>query len=218
MDSCEGDFSPNVTAKDPGYNVSSCTEPLKTAQYNLTAKLDHELAIGPLKLNLADLGFTKDLQDEFNKIPHLLMALALIYILAVGFTGLSFFGSLAAVPLINSAKARLVILAHLGTAGLAAILLLVGSLTTTVGAKGAADKIDDLGEDIGLRATAGGKFLGLTWAAVGLMVVAAGYWAWEVVRSRRRGAERFEEKVGGGRFSAESYSQPQFQREFRASY
>lgn len=147
------------------------------------------------------------------------MALALIYIIAVGFTGLSFFGSLAAVPLINSAKARLVILANLGTAGLAAILLLVGSLTTTVGAKGAADKIDDLGEDIGLRATAGGKFLGLTWAAVGLMVVAAGYWGWEFVQSkRRRGAGRFDEKIGGGRFSAESYNQPQFQREFRASY
>jgi hypothetical protein len=32
MDACEGDFSPNATASDAGYNVSSCTEPLKTGK------------------------------------------------------------------------------------------------------------------------------------------------------------------------------------------
>jgi hypothetical protein len=145
------------------------------------------------------------------------MALAVIYIVAVGFTGLSFLGSVTALFLINSAKARLVVFANLLTAVLAAILLLAGSLTTTIGAKQAADKIDDLGEDIGLSATTGGKFLGLTWAATGLMIVAAGYWVWEVVQSRKRGAQR-SEKVGGVRYSAESYSQPRYQPEFRARY
>lgn len=33
MDACEGDFSPNATASDAGYNVSSCTAPLKTGEY-----------------------------------------------------------------------------------------------------------------------------------------------------------------------------------------
>lgn len=32
MDACEGDFTPNVTAADAKYNVSSCTEPLKTGK------------------------------------------------------------------------------------------------------------------------------------------------------------------------------------------
>jgi hypothetical protein len=35
MDSCEGDFSPNATAKNAGYNVSSCTKPLKTGKFSL---------------------------------------------------------------------------------------------------------------------------------------------------------------------------------------
>lgn len=179
------------------------------AQYNLTAKFDHELSVGPLDLNLADLGFTKDLQDEFDKIPRLLMALAVVYILAVGFTALSFLGSVAALPLIDGAKARLVVVANLGAAGLAAFLLLVGSLTTTVGARSAAHKIDDLGEDIGLRATAGAKFLGLTWATFGLMAVAAAYWVWEMVQTRKRWMIRSEEKIGGGRYSAESHNQAQ---------
>ncbi|KAB5572552.1 SUR7 protein [Coniochaeta sp. 2T2.1] len=192
MDACEGDFTPNVTTPGAGYNVTNCTEPLKTAQYNITAKLDHSLSLGPLHLNLADLGFTRDLQDELNKIPRLLKALAVIYILAAGFTGLSLITSIAAVPAFDSPKARLVVLTNLGVAGLAVVLLLVGSLTTTVGARAAADKIDDLGEGIGLRARAGGKFIGMTWAGVGLMVVATGYWGWEMVQSRKR-------RVGGWR-------------------
>lgn len=190
----------------------------KIAQYNITAKLDHELSVGPLKLNLADLGFTQDLQAAFNKIPHLLMALAVVYILAVGFTGLSFLGSLAALPLIDGARARSVLLANLCAAGLAAVLLLIGSLITTVGAREAADTIEDLGRDIGLAATAGAKFLGMSWAAFGLMAVAAAYWAWQLVRSRRRGVGRYEEKGGAARHSAESYSQPQYQPQFRPRY
>lgn len=188
----------------------------KTAQYNLTAKLDHELSVGPLKLHLADLGFTQDLQDEFNKIPHLLLALAVVYILAAGFTGLSFLGSLAALPLVDGApppRPRLAVLsANLGAAALAAALLLVGSLITTVGAGDAADAIDELGRDIGLAAAAGARFLGMTWAAFGLMVVAAAYWGWELVRSRKRGLGRLEEKGGAGRYSAES--QPQFRARY----
>jgi hypothetical protein len=189
------------------------------AQYNITAKFDHELKAGPLKLNLADLGFTKELQDEFNKIPHLLMALAVIYILAVGLTGLAFLGSLAALGLILSARGRLIILGNLGVAGLAAILLLVGSATTTAGLKGAADTINELGDSIGLHASAGGKFLGMTWAAFGLMAVAVGYWAWELTRNKKRvGAGRFGEKDPGDHRSVESYRQPSYKPEFQRRY
>lgn len=34
LDACEGDFAPNATAPDAGYNVSSCTQPLKTGKPN----------------------------------------------------------------------------------------------------------------------------------------------------------------------------------------
>jgi Ca2+ regulator and membrane fusion protein Fig1 len=130
------------------------------------------------------------------------MALAVVYILAVGVTGLSLLGSLAAVPLFASPQhGPLVVLANAGAAGLAALLLFIGSMTMTVGARGAAHKIDDLGEGIGLRATAGGKFLGMTWAALGLMVVAAGYWGFELVQSRKnnRSPGHMEKSSGNGR-------------------
>lgn len=33
MDACEGEFTPNATAKDAGFNVTKCTEPLKTGMF-----------------------------------------------------------------------------------------------------------------------------------------------------------------------------------------
>lgn len=214
MNACEGDFSPNATAKGAGFNVTKCTEPMKTAEYNLTALFDHELSVGPLKLNLADLGFTKELQEEFDKIPKILLALAIFYILAVGFTGLALFASAAALVLVpQHGKSRLVVLANLAIAVLAALTLLVGSLVTTIGAKPAADKIDDFGEDIGLRASVGGKFLGMSWAAVGLMVIAVGYWVWEMMQSKKGGADRLGEKYDQ-RYSGEgSFRQPEYPRQ-----
>lgn len=39
MDACEGNFEPNATARDAGYNVSSCTAPLKTGKHERNDRL-----------------------------------------------------------------------------------------------------------------------------------------------------------------------------------
>lgn len=196
LDACEGDFSPNATTPGAGYNLAKCTKPLDTGEYNVTQMFDHELRVGPLKLNLADLGFTKDLQNEFDRIPRILLALAVIYILAVGFTGLAFLAAVAAMVMLPGyGRSRLLVLMNLGIVALGFLALLAGSLATTVGARPVVNKINDFGEDIGLTAMVGRKFLGLTWAAVGLMAVALGYWVWELRESRKYGArQRLREK------------------------
>jgi hypothetical protein len=191
LDVCEGDFTPNATTPGAGYNVTNCTKPLKTAEYNITKMFDHELEVGPFNLNLADLGFTSELQEEFDKIPRILLALAVVYILAVGFTGLACLASVAGILMLPvHGKSRAVVLANLGIAALGFLTLLAGSLVTTIGAKPAADKINDFGNDIGLAATVGGRFLGLTWAAVGLMVLVVGYWFWELRETKKYGARQ----------------------------
>lgn len=179
-----------------------------SGQYNITALFDHELSVGPLDLNLADLGFTKDLQKEFDHIPKILLAMAVIYILAIGFTGLSFFASVAAVALIPK-QARTITLANLGIAVLAVLLLLAGNLITTMGAKPAAHKIDDIGKRIGLRAYSGDKFIAMAWAAFALMVVAAGYWGWELSRSGKRNGRVGVHEKYASRHSAESHQHSQ---------
>lgn len=196
LDACEGEFSPNATTPGAGYNVTKCTKPLKTGEYNVTKMFDHELQVGPLNLNLADLGFTKDLQKQFDKIPRILLALAVVYILAVGFTGTAFLAAAAAMVLLPSyGRSRALVLVNFGIATLGFLTLLAGSLVTTIGASLLVDKINESGKDIGLTATVGRKFLGLTWAAVGPMLLVLGYWVWELSESKRYGTrQRLREK------------------------
>jgi hypothetical protein len=37
MDSCEGNYQPNATAPNPGYNVTNCTEPRAGCKFQWTA-------------------------------------------------------------------------------------------------------------------------------------------------------------------------------------
>lgn len=95
MDACEGDFTPNATVPGAGYNVTNCTAPLPKEAVNITGLLDHELSIGPIHINLADLKLTQDLQDHLNEIPSVFLLIALPYLLGAGFAGVSMLLSLA---------------------------------------------------------------------------------------------------------------------------
>lgn len=78
-------------------------------------------------------------------------------------------------------------LVNLTLACLASLVLLIGNLLTTVGAKTAVDKINDLGDDIGLHAVSGNKFTGMSWAAFALMAIATGTWGFLFHDSRYEG-------------------------------
>ena len=110
--------------------------------------------------------------------------MAIFYVLGAAFTGLALLASLAS-PALIPRRPKIAALANLAAAALAVLVLLVGNLITTAGARPAARKIDDLGRRYGLRAEAGNRFFGIAWAAFALMVVAAAYWAYEFVRSRK---------------------------------
>ncbi|TPX18899.1 uncharacterized protein E0L32_011377 [Thyridium curvatum] len=206
MNACEGEFAPNATAPGAGYNVTNCTEPMNAGQMNVSALLDQQLSVGPLGLSLSDLGVTRDLQHELNKIPGLLRAIAVLYILGAGLAGLSMLASAAGL-FAYARHPRSTSLANAGLGALAALLLLVANLVTTVGGSKAAGAINKYGDGIGLRASSGGKFVAITWAAFAAMCLAAAYWTYELFmarkarRSGRGGASRrFGEKQ---RYSSE---------------
>ena len=158
------------------------------------------------------------MQEEFDKIPKLLIALAVIYFFALGFTGLSLIASAAALGLMHT-RARMIAMANLAVAALASLALLIGNLVTTIGTKTAVKKINDLGDDIGLSASAGVKFMAMSWVAFGLMVISVGYWGYQFRLSKRYGHGGFNEKYDP-RHSAESYSQPRYrpQSEYGPAY
>lgn len=193
---CEGDFSPNATSVGAWWNVTKCSEPLKSGQTNVSAILDHELSVGKFKLSLASLQFPRELQQELDKIPALLLAVAILFILGVAFSGLSMIFSIAALFL-HSKHPRSITLLNLVVSLLGAIVFFAGSMAVTIGGDKAVDSINNLGGRIGLAAIQGHKFLALAWSAFALMFVVFAYWAYEMVasvRSRRRGSVRGSHK------------------------
>ncbi|EOO01190.1 putative sur7 protein [Phaeoacremonium minimum UCRPA7] len=204
MDACEGYFKPNATTPHAGYNVTNCTEPMDTSYLNVSALLDEELRVGPFEISLNDLGFSDDLQEKLDEVPKLFMAMSVLYILGAGFSGLSLLGSLAALFMLPQ-SGRILVLVNFTLTFLAMVCLLAGNLATTIGGKKVVDAVADFGDDIGLYASRGDKFMALVWTAFALMAVSTIYWGYEFfaeTRMRRGGVQR---RVKEERYSMDSY-------------
>ncbi|KAK6224642.1 SUR7 protein [Colletotrichum tabaci] len=192
MDVCQGDFAPNVTAPNAWLNVTNCTQPSPGPNVNLTRMLDQELSIGPLRLSLADLNWPDTIEDTLDKVNKFLLAIWVLYVLGIAFSGLAVLGSLAAFFL--GFKKRTTV-TNFVFAILAALVLFAGSLITTIGAKEGAKQITDIGEDIGISAKAGQKFMIISWVAFAVMFAAAVYWVTQFCVERRSTRRRgFSEK------------------------
>lgn len=182
---------------------------------DLSALLNQELSIGPFNISLSDLGFTDKLTSKLQDLPTIFEALAAIYIVSAIFAALTLLASLASIFVLSSSSGGKLLLADVIVALLAALLILVGSLMYTIGAKAAVGKIQGLGAgDIGLDVVVGTKFQALTWASFALMAVAAGYWVWEGVGALR--ARRRERRVS--RRKADGYEMGSPRRGWRARY
>ncbi|TDZ22761.1 SUR7 family protein pun1 [Colletotrichum orbiculare MAFF 240422] len=187
MDVCQGEFAPNVTAPNPWLNVTKCTQPRPGPNVNLTKMLDQELSIGPMQISLADLEWPDSLEDALDKVNKALLAIFVLYVLGIAFSGLAILGSLAAFFL---GFKKLMTVTNFVFAFLAALVLFAGSLVTTIGAKEGAKQINDLGEDVRISADVGQKFMIISWVAFAVMAAAAVYWVTQFCvdrRSRRRG-------------------------------
>jgi hypothetical protein len=194
MAACQGGFTPNATAPDAGYNVTDCTGSAIGYEFNLTALIDHDLRIGPARLNLAAIGFPDSVQYAMNLANGAIKAAAILYAVGAGLAGLGLVlsaGTLAfdrrAAPLRRLATANLVV------AVLAALALVGVSVAVTVGAGKMADKINEEGAEYGLVAVRGAGFLALSWTAFAFAAVAAAFYVLDLVKAVR-GRKRINEK------------------------
>lgn len=176
---CQGTFSPSPTSANAGYNVTDCAQ-FQTA-FNISSILNHELDVGPLHLNLARIGVTEDLQNELNKITGIVQALAGIYILAVIFSGLSLIFSFWWFV----RQPHKLSWTNMTTALTTVVMLLIGNVIVVTSGKLAKKNINDLGQNIGLSVSTGGKFVAVTWVAFVLMVIMTVYWCYEIHKGRR---------------------------------
>ncbi|KAF4976334.1 hypothetical protein FZEAL_6978 [Fusarium zealandicum] len=193
MQTCEGMYKPNATNPGAGYNVTNCTESAPDKRFNLTEMVDQELGIGPLSLSLADINWPSEIQDAIDMLNKALLAQFILYVLGVGFSGLAMLACAAAFFLYTRRGVNAV---NLILAALAALVLTVSSILVTVAGKKGVDKINEVGDDVGVSASAGNKFLGLTWAAAGVMIVATIYWTMHLCMMRKERRREWKPRKG----------------------
>ncbi|KAF5989999.1 hypothetical protein FBULB1_358 [Fusarium bulbicola] len=193
MATCDGQYKPNATSPGAGYNVTNCTNSAPEKRFNLTEMLDKQLEVGPFQLNLADINWPDDIQDSIDLLNTALLVTFVFYVLAVGFSGLAMVASAGAFFLFARRGINAV---NVILSGLAALVLLIASILVTVAGKKGVNKINDVGDGVGLSATVGNKFLALTWAAAALMIIAAIYWVMHLCLMRRERKRQWKPRKG----------------------
>lgn len=141
------------------------------------------MAEGPLggKVTLQDLGYPNEIQDGIDAINGLLGATFVLYCIGIALSGILIILSLAAI-LSNGPGLPI---ANLLLAFLAFLAFGIGSAILTAFMVKASNLINENGNDIGLYAYKGNKFLALTWAATGAMILAFLAWILVAIRGRK---------------------------------
>ncbi|KAL2106397.1 hypothetical protein VUR80DRAFT_6780 [Thermomyces stellatus] len=153
MTLCEGTFD-----STGAYNTTNCTEPLKSRITPAT-----------------HLGLADDLRSQLDKIPRLFQALSAIYILAIVSSGLSLLLA-AGRRFIRPSFVLPASLTSAITAVLGVLGLLIANVLVTGSVRPAADRVNEFGEEIGLLASRGRKFLVITWCVFAAMLIATALW------------------------------------------
>lgn len=162
-------------------------------RFNLSDILDQQLSVGPFDLSLADINWPEDIQDTVDTLNDALLGLFILFVLGVGFSGLCVAGSIAGFFLFLKSS---VVWINLIMATLSALCLTICSILVTVAGKKGVDKINDIGDDIGISAKLGTKFIIITWVAAGCMMAVMMYWVTQLCMMRREKKKRWTPRKG----------------------
>jgi hypothetical protein len=186
---CEGQYTPaevanaTVSQSDISKNVTECSVTKAMYKFNPTQIIEDALnRTTGTEVTLSDLQWPEDIETGIRALNALMAAMFVLYIIAICLIFLALVAAVAAILLSGRLSACLNFL--LATVAFLAIGL-ASALVTAVMVKGTG-LINDYGNDIGLEAKYGGKFLALTWAATGLMLVVLLAWVVEFCVGRRQ--------------------------------
>ncbi|KAF1842686.1 integral membrane protein-like protein [Cucurbitaria berberidis CBS 394.84] len=186
---CYGQYTPaekanaTVSDSDISKNATGCNQSKAMYKFDPTRILEDALnKTTGTRVTLQDLKWPEDIQNGIKALNALMAAMFVLYVIAIC---LIFVALLAAVFAIL-ASGRLSACLNFLVATLAFLAIgLASALVTAVIVKGS-DIINKYGNDVGVEARWGAKFLALTWAATGVMLVALLVWIVEFCIGRRR--------------------------------
>lgn len=186
---CEGQYTPaeaanaTISESDISKNVTDCSKNRAMYKFDPTAILEEALnRTTGLDVSLDDINWPEDIDTGIKALNALMGAMFVLYCLAIGLIFVALLAAAAAVLF----SGRLSACVNFLISVLAFLAIgLASALVTAVIVK-ASSIINDKGADIGLEASWGGKFLALTWAATGLMLVVVLTWVVEFCLGRRQ--------------------------------
>jgi hypothetical protein len=116
-----------------------------------------------LHINITDIAWPDEIQDGINALNAAFSATFIFYCIGIGAAGLAIFlhGS------------RLVPLGNWALGFVSFFALAIASIIVTVFMVKATNLLNKYGNDVGLYACKGGKFLALTWSATTIMLLAS---------------------------------------------
>ncbi|KAH5039829.1 hypothetical protein HBH95_208840 [Parastagonospora nodorum] len=189
LDYCYGQYTPlevaNATISDDDIskNVTGCSQSQAMYKFDPTRIVEEALnRTTGQRVTLQDLKWPQDIEDGVKALNALMAAMFVLYVIAICLIFVAFVAALFAVIVSGRLSACLNFLMAL----LAFIAIgLASALVTAVMVK-ATDLINQYGNDIGVEASKGNKFLALTWAATGVMFVVVLAWVVEFCVGRRQ--------------------------------
>lgn len=189
MNYCEGYYTPiavpndAISKSDIDKDVTGCTGRTSLFNFDPEEILQRELdESGHSNIDLEDLGWPDKVNEVFNDLKVTAKAMFVLYCIAIAFIVLALLAAVASIFL----KGRLSLLINIIIGWLALVAILIASAISTAIAVEGASVINKYGNDIGVAANKGNKFLALTWVATGLMFVGTLVWCFACLSSRGR--------------------------------
>ncbi|KAK4545672.1 hypothetical protein LTR36_002625 [Oleoguttula mirabilis] len=195
LDYCEGYYTPgpvpNATLSKHKIhkNVTSCSN--KTAGYTFDPKttLQQELnKSGHSNINLTDLDWPSDVDKGLHALRIASKAMFILYCIAIAFIAIALLLALLCIFFDGRLSAFVNVLVN----WLAFLAIGLASAIATAIAVKSADVINKYGNDVGISAQKGTRFLVLTWVATGVMLIASMVWCFDCIigRKQHKGSRR----------------------------
>jgi hypothetical protein len=195
MDLCEGQYEPNATAKGAHKNVTKCSNQTAMYHFDIANQISSELEAGKLHINLTDINFPDQIQDGINALNVAFDATFVLYAIGIAAAGIAILSTLVAFFLHGS---RLVSFGNWGLTAISFLAFLIASIIITVVQNKFTHIINKYGNEIGLFAYRGTKYLIITWVACAAMFIASAAWVVEFCIGRKNKRREYTEKSGGG--------------------
>ncbi|KAK4947902.1 hypothetical protein LTR10_013410 [Elasticomyces elasticus] len=165
MDYCEGTYEPNATVKHASENITLCSNRTLGFHFQPTKFVQDHLPSG---ITLDDIHWPQEVEDAERDIKVASIAMIVLYVIGISFAGIAILTALWGIFTDGRLSAFVNFLIDL----LAFLSIGIASAIATAIIVKAVDAANKYGNDIGIAAYKGAKFLGMTWGATAVMLLA----------------------------------------------